>query len=85
MLHLLLGLGNDVHAHFKSFLSERIEQLSQEEKDARDMSFLAEIRYDESLIAYDNSKQVVLDLVEQRKEMTLRLSQGSLSKEEKRH
>ena len=84
MLHLLLGLGNDIHAHFKSFLSERIEQLSQEEKDARDMSFLAEIRYDESLIAYDNSKQVVLDLVEQRKEMILRLSQGGLSKEEKK-
>ena len=29
MLHLLLGLGNDICSHFKSFLSERIEQLSQ--------------------------------------------------------
>ena len=84
MLHLLLGLGNDVCALFKSFLSERIEQLSQEEKDARDMSFLAETRHGESLIAYDNSKQAVLDLVEQRKEMMLNLSQGDLSKEDKK-
>ena len=41
ILHLLLGLGNDMHAKFKEFIVHRVEKVSIEEIEAREMSFFS--------------------------------------------
>ena len=49
MLHILLGLGNDVIDNFWSeWFDERVEQLTQEEIESRQMVLLAEISVEES-------------------------------------
>ena len=63
ILHLLLGLGNDIYANFKDFVNQRIERISTEELEARNMSFLSEIKYDDSVLAYEDSKHHIHDLV----------------------
>ena len=41
MLHLSLGLGNDMRANFKQFIADRVEKVSIEKIEARDMSFFS--------------------------------------------
>ena len=50
LLYLFLGLGNNVCSNFKNFISIRIEKNYNEEIEAKEMSFLAEIRHNEALI-----------------------------------
>ena len=39
ILHLLLGLRNDIYANFKEFIIDRVEKVSIEEIEVRDMIF----------------------------------------------
>ena len=56
-LHLFLGLGNDMCSKVQNFISIRIENESDKEIEAQQMSFLAEIRYDEVLVMLDDLKK----------------------------
>jgi hypothetical protein len=47
LLHILLGLSNDVLAHFWDWLEERVEPLTLEETQAWNMTLLAEIAIEE--------------------------------------
>ena len=66
MLHVLLGLGNDVYSKFRDFMLQRIEKTSPEELEARNMSLLSELKYDESVVAFENAKQEVQHLAQDR-------------------
>ena len=66
ILHLLLGLGNDVYSKFKDFLQIRIEKISGKESEARDMTLLAEIQHDAALIQFDDLKKEVNNFIQHR-------------------
>jgi hypothetical protein len=48
---LLLGISNDLLNHFWRWIEERVEPLTAEEIEARNMSILAEIVLDEAVQA----------------------------------
>ena len=56
-MRLLLGLGNYVYSNFKNF----IEKKSNEEIEAQEMSFIAEISHDEALVLLEDLKKEVED------------------------
>ena len=65
ILHLLLGVGNDVFSIFKDFIVERVEKASPEEKYARNMTFLAEIKHEDAALLCSDSKVLVQTLVQE--------------------
>ena len=56
LLHLLLGLVNDLCSKFKDQAYSRIERQSQEEIEAQNMPFVVELMFDEVLIKLDYLK-----------------------------
>ena len=81
ILHLLLGLGNDIYANFKEFIADRVEKVSIEEMDARDMSILAEIKYEDSALLYLDAKSEVQMLVQDRIVLNSRVKERGLSRD----
>lgn len=65
-MHLLLGLGNDLCAKFKDWIAQRIEDIIQEEKEAQNMSLLAEIEYDKGLVSLDGTEKELAILIEKK-------------------
>ena len=83
LLHILLGLGNDIYSKFKEWIDERIEKLSPEELEARNMTLLAEIKLDDILIKFDDLKKQVQNLTTARIELNAVLKNKNLSQERK--
>lgn len=81
LLHLLLGLGNDACSSFKNFIAMRIQKKSEEEIEAQEMSFIAEIRYDEALVLHDDLKKEVDEVRQMRICANARLKERGNSKE----
>ena len=80
ILHLLLGVGNDVFSIFKDFIVERVEKASPEEKDARNMTFLAEIKHEDAALLCSDSKVLVQTLVQERMLVNARLKERGLDR-----
>ena len=83
LLHLLLGLGNDIYSKFKEWVSIRIERKSNELIEAQNMSFLTEVRCDEALLLHDDYKKEVQGLVQKRIEILAKLKERGRSRESK--
>ena len=66
MLHLLLGLGNDACSKHKEHVKKIIEKLSSDEVTAQNMSLLAQIKFDDAMIAHDDLKKEISTVVEHR-------------------
>lgn len=69
LLHLVLGLGNDVMNFFRDFIEERIEPLLPEEEEARSMAIAAEIVYEDAKINCMNGIDEVKQLDDIRKQL----------------
>ena len=65
-LHILLGLGNDIVSKLTEWLDNRIEKLSPDEIEARNMSLLAHISVEEASVTATIMKQEHSELVAQR-------------------
>ena len=81
ILYLLLDLGNGIHANFKDFIDQRIERTPTEELEARNMSFLLEIKCNDSTLAYEDSKHHAHDLVQGRIALVAAIKEKGYSKE----
>ena len=83
ILHLLLGLGNDIYSKFKEYISVRIEKLTKAELEAQNMTLLSEIKIDQCLIAIDDIKSELNELVQRRITINSNLRQRGLTSTEK--
>ena len=83
LLHLLLGLGNDVYSKFKEFIAMRIERLSQEELEVQNMTFFSEIKYDKAMVECDNLKNDFNELIEHRIDINSRFKERGRTREYK--
>ena len=83
-LHLLLGLGNDVHSKHKERVQKRIETLFSNEITAQNMSLLARIKLDGTMIARDDLKKETSAVVEHRSNVISRLKIKNVSREDKK-
>jgi hypothetical protein len=68
-LHLLLGLSNDLLSHFRDWLEERVEPLTPEETEARNMTLLAEIATEELEEQLKQMKDALSRVIEKRKDL----------------
>ena len=84
ILRLLLRVGNDICANFKCFIVQRTETLSSEEIEARNMSFLLELKCDESVVAFEDAKQEAIYVVQYRISLKATLRKRGHSRECKR-
>ena len=55
--HLLLGLGNDPFSKHKEYAQKRIEKVFSDEMTAQNVSLLAQIKSDDTMIAHDYLKK----------------------------
>ena len=77
LLHILLGLGNNIIDHFWSkWFDERVETLTSEEITARHMALLAEIAFDDNEEKLNDEVQQVSQLKEIRDEIKDIISAG---------
>lgn len=53
----------------------RIERLLQEELEAQNMNFFSEIKHDEAMVEYNNLKNDLNELIEQRIDINSRLKE----------
>jgi hypothetical protein len=74
-LHILLGLGNDVLDHFWKWLDERVEPLTTEEIEARNMSLLAEIGVEDQAAEVKLAKETLQQKIEERIQINQELRQ----------
>ena len=65
VLHMMLGLANDILANFWDWVDKRVEVLTTDEIEARNMALLAEI-------AVDDNYKVVVDTTDMIKYISLR-------------
>ena len=66
LLHILLGLGNNMYSKFKEYVKLWIKLQSLEEIAALNMVLLAKIKHDEGIILFYNLQNKVRDLVQDR-------------------
>ena len=84
MLHILLGLGNDVIDNFWSeWFDERVEQLTREEIESRHMVLLAEISVEESEAKFKRHDDEKKDLIKMRIEINKTLKEKGLDQVKK--
>jgi hypothetical protein len=83
LLHELLGLGNDVMNMFRDWIDERMEPLTIEEMEARNMAIMAEISFEEANNKVTIKENELLGLVNLRKELIVAEKQGGLSRDQK--
>ena len=83
ILYILLGVGNDVYSKFKEYVQTRIEEISQGEIEALNMSLIAEIKQDELLITNDDLSTELSKCIQQRINLNARLKSRSLSHEDR--
>jgi hypothetical protein len=81
-LHLLLGLSNDSLSHFRNWLEERVEPLTPEETEARNMTLLAEIAIEEAEEQLEQMKDALSWEIEKRKDLNKEMRQRGLGREE---
>lgn len=75
VLHLLLGLGNDLLNQFWKWTDERIEPLTDEELGARNLSLITEVAVDEKEDESKAAKEELSNAVECRKQVDSELCQ----------
>ena len=73
ILHVFLGLGNDLCSKFKDCVQIRIEQITQGEIEALNMSLIAQIKHDDLLIANDDLSTQLSECTQQRINLNARL------------
>ena len=81
LLHLLLGLGNDLCSKFKDWIAQRIELIREEEKEAQNRSLIAEIKHDESLVKFVDVKKELIVLKNKRIDINRKLKTRKESSE----
>jgi hypothetical protein len=81
LLHILLSLSNDVLSHFWDSFEERVEPLTPEEIQARNMALLAEIAVEEKEDKLKGRKEVLLAIVQERMAVNHLLKQRGLETE----
>jgi hypothetical protein len=81
LLHILLGLSNDALAHFWDWLEERVEPLTVEETQARNMTLLAEIAVEEKDDELQSLKDALLAIIQDRMDVNKLLRQRGLQME----
>ena len=67
LLHITLGLANNILNRFLDWLDETIEPLTLEEKEARTMTMLAEIAVKDATESLQNKVDGLHDIIDQRK------------------
>ena len=86
MLHILLGLGNDVIDNFWSeWFDEQVEQLTPEEIESRHMVLLAEISVEESEAKFKRHDDEKKELIKMRIEINKTLKEKGLDQMTKQH
>ena len=83
LLHILLGLGNDMYSKFKEYVKLQIELQSPEEIASLNMVLLAEIKHDEGMILFDDLQNDVRFLAQDRIELNAKLKQSRYTHEDK--
>jgi hypothetical protein len=82
LLHILLGLGNDLLDNFwSSWFDERVEVLKPDESEARHMALLAEIAVEEYEEKFESLKGEVNALVTERIQLNSTLNENGLEAE----
>jgi hypothetical protein len=83
ILHLLIGLGNDILDNFWEWVDERVEKLTPEEIEARNMSMLAEITLDNENEKLTDATIDLEFLVLERQRLNDELKPRGLARQEK--
>jgi hypothetical protein len=83
LLHILLWLGNDLLEHFWKWLDERVEPLTTEEVEARNMSLLAEIGVEDQAAEVKLAKEILQQKIDERIQINQELRQPFESQETK--
>jgi hypothetical protein len=78
LLHILLGLSNDALSHFWDWLEERVEPLTADEIQARNMTLLAEIAIEEKYEELKTLKEILTTIVQERIDINSSLKQRGL-------
>ena len=69
LLHILLGMGNNVMNRFFDWVEERVEPLTTDEIEARSMSLITEITSEESRDEFNTLRDKVVDMINERKKI----------------
>jgi hypothetical protein len=83
MLYLLLGLGNNILDNFWEWVDERVEKLTPEEIEARNMSMLAKITLDDENEILTDATIDLEFLVLERQRLNDELKPRGLARQEK--
>ena len=83
LLHITLGLVNDLLDHFFKWVDETVEPLTVQEHEARILSLLAELVVDEWEESLENFEEVLREKIELRKDINKRLKQRGLERNQK--
>jgi hypothetical protein len=81
LLHILFGLSNDALSHFLDWFKERVEPLTTEEIQARNMALLAEIAVEEKEEEFKGWKEVLSTIVLEQMAINRLLKQRGLETE----
>ena len=79
ILHLLLRLDNTIYTNFRDFLKTRIEKITNEYMKARNITHLAQIKYNDELIKYEDRKIETRELSDKRINTNSKLKSKDLS------
>ena len=81
VIYLLLSFRNDTYSKFKDQIAQRIEYMSNEEREAQNMSLISEIKYNKELVYFDNIKKELLVLRDERIDINNKLKIRDISAE----